>query len=207
MIANTSTSIAPMSEDLASVPFIETRFNGSLWHESPFKGPPSPAVIEAWDSIKQYGIIRATEEDLILINRSHSLQTASKFPEVAGGGYVAMTMGTHQLHCLFWLWRDHHRSYFPEMLRNKEVIPEMYERHFEHCIDYVRQTIMCNFDMGLLTFDWVLEHPNPVPNTNSMHKCVDWSAADAWMKSRAVEVPEGFIWSQPQGQESLPWNP
>jgi hypothetical protein len=196
-----------MSEELASVPFVDTRFNGSLWHNSPFKGPPSPAVIEAWDSIKQYGIISATEEDLIRISRSHGLETASKFPTIAGGGYVAMTMGTHQLHCLFWLWRDHHRSYFPEMLKNKEAIPEMYERHFEHCIDYVRQSIMCNFDMGLLTFDWVLDHPNPVPNTNSMHKCVDMNAADAWMKDRAVEVPEGFKWSQPEGQESLPWNP
>jgi len=196
-----------MSNDLASVPFVEARFNGSLWHKSPFKGPPSPAVVEAWDAIKQYGIISVTQEDLVRINRSHDLKTASKFPKVAGGGYVSMTMGTHQLHCLFWLWRDHHRSYFPEMLRNKEAIPEMYERHFEHCIDYVRQSIMCNFDMGLLTFDWVLDHPNPVPNTNSMHKCVDWSAAEAWMKDRAVEVPEGFKWSQPEGQESLSWNP
>jgi hypothetical protein len=196
-----------MSKDLASTPFVETRFNGSLWHKSPFKGPPSSKSIEAWDSVKEYGIISATEEDLVLINRSHSLKTASKFPEVAGGGYVAMTMGTHQLHCLFWLWRDHHRPYFPEMLKNKEAIPEMYERHFEHCIDFIRQSIMCNFDMGLLTFDWVLDHPNPVPNTNSMHKCVDWGAADTWMKNRAVEVPEGFQWSQPEGQETLPWNP
>jgi hypothetical protein len=120
---------------------------------------------------------------------------------------VAATVGTHQLHCLHYIWQDHHSAAFPEVQRKMAEIPEMYERHYEHCVDYIRQSLMCHFDLGLVTYDWVLEHPNPTPNSNAMHKCANWEKAQEWLKGRAVEVPDGFVWSQPPGQESLEWNP
>lgn len=138
---------------------------------------------------------------------NHSVRTAVQFPPEAGGGYMASAVGTHQLHCLHFLWQDHHRDYFPEVLRKVGKVPELYERHFEHCVDYIRQSIMCNFDTGLITYDWVLQHQNPTPNSNAMHKCVDWNALQEWLRNRAVEIPPGFVWKQPEGQESLPWNP
>ena len=64
--------------------------------------------------------------------------------------------------------------FVPALLWEMEQIPGMYERHYEHCIDYIRQNIMCNFDVGLVTYDWVLNHQKPTPNSNAMHKCVDW---------------------------------
>ncbi|KAI0110196.1 hypothetical protein F4814DRAFT_441545 [Daldinia grandis] len=196
---------SPVNEALNTQPYITVRLNGSLWYESPFKGPPTPAVEESWHSIMQYGMIAVSASDYEKVN--HSTRTAVQFPEEAGGGYMVTTVGTHQLHCLHFLWQDHHRTYFPDVLRKVQDVPELYERHFEHCVDYIRQSIMCNFDTGLVTYDWVLEHQNPTPNSNAMHKCVNWDAAQEWLRDRAVEIPEGFQWKQPEGQESLPWNP
>ncbi|KAF2839591.1 hypothetical protein M501DRAFT_932416 [Patellaria atrata CBS 101060] len=196
---------SPVNEALADRPYIENRFNGSLWYESPFKGPPSPAVEDAWHSIMQYGMIAVSASDMVRVN--HTLRTAAQFPAEAGGGYIAATVGTHQLHCLHYIWQDHHRSYFPNVLKKVEEIPEMYERHYEHCVDYIRQSLMCNFDVGLVTYNWVRDHQNPTPNSNAMHKCVDWEHVQGWLKEKAVEVPEGFTWKQPEGQESLPFNP
>lgn len=196
---------SPVNAALANRPYFTTRFNGSLWYDSPFKGPPTPVIEEAWHSIMQYGLIAVTALDYERVN--HSTRTAVQFPAEAGGGYMATTVGTHQLHCLHYLWQDHHRDYFPDVLRKIQDVREMYERHYEHCVDIIRQSIMCQFDTGLVTYDWVLQHQNPTPNANTMHKCVDWNAAQEWLQERAVQIPDGFEWTQPEGQESLPWNP
>lgn len=200
-----SYTTAPANAALASRPYVTMRFNGSLWFDSPFKGPPTPASEEAWNSVMRYGMIAVSAEDYERTN--HSLRTAVRFPEEAGGGYVATTVGTHQMHCLHYLWADHYRDHLPDTLKKIAEIPEMYERHYNHCMDYIRQSLMCHFDTGLVTYDWVGENQNPTPNSNAPHKCVDWDAAQAWLRSRVVEIPEGFEWHMPDGQESLPFNP
>lgn len=196
---------APVNAALSRRPFVTTRFNGSLWHESPFKGPPTPAVEAAWHSAMRYGMISVTAADYE--RTGHSVRTAVQFPPEAGGGYMATTVGTHQLHCLHYVWKDHHRAYFPDMVRTAREVPDLYERHYEHCVDYIRQSVMCHFDPGLVTYEWVRRHQSPTPNANAMHKCVDWDAVQRWLRDRAVEVPDGFAWRQPEGGESLPWNP
>ena len=153
----------------------------------------------------QYGTIAVSAKDILRVG--HNLTTAAQFPPEAGGGFVATTIGTHALHCLHYVWQDHHSSYFPGTMQKIEEIPEMYERHYEHCVDYIRQSLMCNFDTGLVTYDWVLKHHNPTPNSNARHKCVDWDKLQAWLKDRTVSMPEGFRWKQPAGQPSLDWNP
>lgn len=47
----------------------------------------------------------------------------------------------------------------------------MYERHYEHCIDFIRQALMCNFDPGILPFYWVSQRQQPTPDGNTLHKC------------------------------------
>jgi hypothetical protein len=150
------------------------------------------------------GMIAVTADDILRVG--HNL-TAVQFPPNAGGGYMAATVGTHQLHCLHFIWQDHHRSSFPDVQQKTADVPELYERHYEHCVDYIRQGVMCNFDTGIIPYNWVRDHNNPTPNSNTMHKCVDWEKLQDWLKSRAVEIPEGFVWRQPDDAVSLEWNP
>lgn len=149
-------------------------------------------------------MIAVTASDIL--RAGHNL-TAAQFPPEAGGGYMATTMGTHQIHCLHYIWQDHHRAVIPETLQTMEDVPELYELHYEHCVDYIRQSLMCNFDTGILPYNWVLDHDNPTPNANTMHRCVNWDALQGWLESRAVAIPEGFVWKQPADAQSLDWNP
>lgn len=32
---------------------VDVFWNGSLWHESPFKGPPTPEVEKAWHDVME----------------------------------------------------------------------------------------------------------------------------------------------------------
>lgn len=167
----------------------------------------------------EYGMIAVSATDLERAQRLEDLDTAAAFPvsekdkdkkedEREEKKYIAVAVGTHQLHCLHYLWQDHHAAFFPNTTQRKQKeVPELYERHYEHCVDYIRQTIMCNFDTSLLSYDWVREHQTPTPNSNVMHRCVDWGVVQGWFRERAVKIPDGFVWSKPEGQASLDSNP
>ena len=205
MCAPPHRAAAPVNEAVAGRASVTTRFNGSLWYDSPFKGPPTAQVEEAWHSAMQYGMLAVSADDYRRVG--HSLRTAVQFPAEAGGGFMATTVGTHQLHCLHYVWKDHHRPFFPEMERKAREVPELYERHYEHCVDYIRQSLMCQFDTGIIPYNWVLDHQNPTPNGITHHKCVDWDALQDWLSVRAVEVPDNFTWTQPADAVTLEYNP
>ena len=145
-------------------------------------------------------MISISEEDVTKVG--HNL-SAARFPPETGGDYIGVAMGTHQIHCLHYIWQDHHISHYPDMEETKSTMPLMYERHYEHCVDYIRQSIMCNFDAHVMTYNWVRDHQSPTPNGNTVHKCVDWDALMGKLKERAVEMPENFVWHQPP--DAQPW--
>lgn len=39
------------------------------------------------------------------------------------------------------------------MSNNTDIIPDDYHSHFLHCVDYVRQSIMCSADLALEAHD------------------------------------------------------
>ncbi|KAL9064414.1 MAG: hypothetical protein Q9161_008891 [Pseudevernia consocians] len=150
------------------------------------------------------GQISVSADDILRIG--HNL-TSVQYPESVGGGYLATAMGTHAIHCLHYIWQDHYIDISPEVQSQKAEIPEMYERHYEHCVDYIRQYLMCKFDTTIMPFNWVLDHQNPTPNGNTIHKCVNWDFLQDWLKNRAVPMPEDFHWKQPADAVKLDWNP
>ena len=83
----------------------------------------------------------------------------------------------------------------------------MYERHYEHCVDYLRQGIMCHYDTGIIPDNWVRDSVQPTPNGNTRHKCVNWDVLQAVLEDQAVEIAQGFEWSQPAEAVSLAENP
>lgn len=195
---------SPVNDAVAPYPYVHREFNGSLWYQSPFKGPPTPEVEKAWYDIMKYGMISVTKTDIEMVKHP---DWSAQFPPEAGGGYIAATIGSHQLHCLHYIWQDHYMTYFPKTQDKAQRVPELYERHYEHCVDYIRQSLMCQFDTGIIPYTWVLDHQNPTPNAYTHHKCVDWDALQTWLGNRTVQVPEGFKWHQPKDAVTMSYNP
>ncbi|KAF2232283.1 hypothetical protein EV356DRAFT_450394 [Viridothelium virens] len=195
---------SPVNNAVVPHPYVAQEFNGSLWYQTPFTGPPTPDVERAWYEVMKYGMISISKNDIEKIGHP---DWSAQFPSEIGGGYIAATIGTHQLHCLHWIWQDHYIDAVPTMQQKKKTVPEMYERHYEHCVNYIRQSLMCQFDTGVIPYNWVLDHQNPTPNANTHHKCVDWDALQAWLRKRRVEVPDDFQWSQPEDAKTLNYNP
>jgi hypothetical protein len=41
----------------------------------------------------------------------------------------------------------------------------------DHCIDIIRQDLMCNGDVGIVTSSWVEDFPTAYPDFSVWHKC------------------------------------
>lgn len=52
--------------------------------------------------------------------------------------------------------------------------------YLDHCIDILRQKLMCDADVGVLTYNWVTQRKAPWPNFNVQHKCRDFDRALQW---------------------------
>lgn len=68
--------------------------------------------------------------------------------------------------------------------------------HVAHCVDVLRQRLMCVVDTGLMGQVWVgRERPRAFPDFNTRHRCRDFEAVRRWAESRQLPevVPEDFL--------------
>jgi hypothetical protein len=86
---------------------------------------------------------------------------------------------------------------------NEEPIVKV---HITHCLDILRQQLMCTVDTGVLGQVWVYPgHPEPFVDFNTKHTCKNFDAIRAWAEVRQLpkntpadflEPPNGGVWSE-----------
>ncbi|KAG2038079.1 hypothetical protein BDR03DRAFT_1091496 [Suillus americanus] len=181
---------SPANEAVEYVGII--RFNGTLGTPSIYRGPPSPEINAAWDRISLNARpIRMTLEQLLRTGEKPSPSMAG-YPDEHGGGYMASVEVIHQLHCVdmirraSWGEQDHSTSH--------EFLPEVFRRiHLDHCIEMLRQNLMCRGDVTMLTYDWAKGTEGPLPNFNTPHRCRNFEKILDWVdehspKARVVRL-------------------
>lgn len=68
--------------------------------------------------------------------------------------------------------------------------------HIAHCIDILRQQLMCTVDVGLLgQIWWDKDYPQAFPDFNTQHICRNFEAVRKWaQESQApVDVPVDYL--------------
>ena len=58
----------------------------------------------------------------------------------------------------------------------------------DHCVDDLRQALMCHADTSVVTFDWKPQYRRPWPNFSIDHTCVNWEALDNWASARSFSA-------------------
>ena len=75
----------------------------------------------------------------------------------------------------------------------------------DHCIETLRQNIICHSDPTLTTFKWLPRHNDDPPHLTAeakgRHQCVDWRRQLAWVRERAVPVFEDGVVFGPDEDE------
>lgn len=103
---------------LEAVEYLDIKFNGSVYHQSIYKGQPNPELDAAWDKLvfrsesvrrrkaaqilMEYTIAKPTpisSEILHKLKKSNS-PSLVKFLDEDGGGYHTTLELTHEIHCL-----------------------------------------------------------------------------------------------------------
>ncbi|OSX61512.1 hypothetical protein POSPLADRAFT_1034133 [Postia placenta MAD-698-R-SB12] len=108
----------------------------------------------------------------------------------------------HQLHCLT----------YPGQHASSEEDPGLFREHIgdtyisrgsgDHCIEMLRQQIMCVGDVGVITFYWVEGHTQPYPDFNTMHRCRDFEKILAWRDERIAHARLEVVENAPRLKEA-----
>ncbi|GAD97500.1 hypothetical protein AN7265.2 [Paecilomyces variotii No. 5] len=143
---------------------------------NPFAGEPRPETDEAWSDLLRGGIVKISEDELRRLNKT-------SIPLRDGSGYIAYLEAIHMLHCV-------HPEHYPELQGTDAFAPG----HWDHCLEVLRQGIMCNADITVNTYYW--KNPTEIQgNRTGVRKCTDWSRIQEWADERVVDFksPEHFL--------------
>lgn len=89
----------------------------------------------------------------------------------------------HELHCLKYIRHYIYRDSYPIIKTN---VPSL--DHIDHCIDSLRQLVMCRTDVAIQTYSWIPTLRIPWANFETEHECQNWDALDGWASQRAFDL-------------------
>ncbi|OCL09382.1 hypothetical protein AOQ84DRAFT_291351 [Glonium stellatum] len=171
------------------------RFNGSLLKANVFRQPAGPEVDAAWGSLGvDYRSVAIPPDQAA---RSGILPDQVKISQKYGGGFIANVEGLHQLHCLNLLRKalyynfDHYHALGKGPFGNSDYVLRY---HVTHCLDIIRQQLMCTVDIGVLGQVWFQPPSSPFAEPyvdfNTRHKCRNFDAVRAWAEAHQIPPPE-----------------
>ncbi|KAH6683989.1 hypothetical protein B0J14DRAFT_693270 [Halenospora varia] len=171
--------------DSLGIPFVDNVFevnpalNKSIARK--YAGEPSDELENAWMGLLKNANIRVPEAEIRKLDR---LDQSVRFTD--GSGYFAQMTVYHHLHCIRRIHRFLHMEHYWPNATSEEI--SLLQAHNYHCLDTLRQAIMCQGDTSLITFRWGQSQPVPLGNFSSPHKCRSWEELDEWNAERYVDV-------------------
>ncbi|KAI2630916.1 hypothetical protein GGR54DRAFT_176530 [Hypoxylon sp. NC1633] len=145
-----------------------------------FAGPPTEEQDDAWDYIIDGSFFNATIDEL-----EKAGEDLDDLAELTDGGYLASIGVYHELHCLrqlrLYVYRD---IYYPNLTHRGDMY---LQNHMDHCLEALRQTIVCYGNTALSSFHWERpDAPSPEPRSNARSVCAQWDSIENWAYTRKV---------------------
>ncbi|GKZ56178.1 hypothetical protein AnigIFM49718_001402 [Aspergillus niger] len=176
VIHSTNANYDGLAPIQGAVSYEKVWYDGSLGNRNRYIGEPRPELEAAWHELTKNNNLRFTKSELQKLNKS-ALELAD------GSGYFGQVMVYHHLHCLL---------RFDKKFLREALYPDAYEgstqEHLEHCVDDIRQALMCNPDISASTFFWQDGIRRPQPDFTLYKTCVNWEHFDAWATERQFSM-------------------
>ncbi|KAK0272860.1 hypothetical protein LTS16_023597 [Friedmanniomyces endolithicus] len=172
-------------------------------HGRRFTGPPSPDVDAAWHDLIYGRYVRFSPWEVAALNRASDVPVLTPLPitdylaspESDGNndtilvpqeGFYGGPDMLHSLHCIHTLYKHFNRDYYGDtMTRDFERL------HIDHCLDQLRQAVLCHGDMTPVTLrpvrnakgeQWAL-----LGETEREHVCRDGEALGREWREKGEE--------------------
>ncbi|KAJ2977675.1 hypothetical protein NQ176_g4241 [Zarea fungicola] len=158
----------------------------NLAENGKYRGPPRPEQDEAWEALLTYNNLRVQKDDLEKANISSVPLSDDE------GGYLVSLDVFHTLHCVNKIRKSYYADYYP----NPNPIEKQRE-HFDHCVDLLRQVLMCHGDVSMHTYHWKDDYRWPWPGMQTEHQCVNWDSLMAWSRENYIPDLSGPILTHP----------
>ncbi|KZS89650.1 hypothetical protein SISNIDRAFT_416712, partial [Sistotremastrum niveocremeum HHB9708] len=162
----------------------ERRTFAKLGVLSKFHGPPTDETDEAWNSLYPVGISRVT--------KAEASKMANWTERIPGDDHYVISLDVfHQLHCLNLvrkaLWPD---RYGPQELGDPVLEDDDTPfDHVDHCVNIIRENIICNADTTPNVFQWSEEKNMIFPHFDSVHMCRNWESITEWVNEHQLLTP------------------
>ncbi|KAI1440216.1 hypothetical protein F5Y02DRAFT_360718 [Annulohypoxylon stygium] len=187
---------------------------------------PSPEVDAAWSRIATAdGVYPMSASDVVRAGKDPELAVDAPdswgFPP--GKSKMMGIEAFHLLHCLNALRKSLVTTYdYYWGARYGFEPPAIFERHLNHCVDMLRQHLMCHADLEPFTFNWRVGQAKPYADFNIRKTCVDFDYLLEWSEKHkdprheelwaALEKPEDALQKEapadlPQITENTKWSP
>ncbi|KAH8093877.1 hypothetical protein BXZ70DRAFT_897114 [Cristinia sonorae] len=145
---------------------------------------PSPEVDKAWDDLyNEFGLSKIPKEQARLL--------PNKTLPIPGDeqNYAVGLAVFHQLHCLNILRQGLYADYYRDPVTGAiGLIPaDEWEDHMSHCMDNIRQSLMCAADISLVVWQWVEESQRASIMMNTVHSCRNYDKIADWAKAHRRE--------------------
>ncbi|KZP06292.1 hypothetical protein FIBSPDRAFT_842279 [Athelia psychrophila] len=110
------------------------KFSRARWM-TPWHGPPSDAVDDAWEALYNFGVSKIPKSDAAkMLNRTVAIPGDEE-------NYVIALDVFHQLHCLNVIRQALAPDYYPMLRINHDF------DHVDHCVNSLRESLMCSVDI------------------------------------------------------------
>ncbi|KAI0480020.1 hypothetical protein F4859DRAFT_478156 [Xylaria cf. heliscus] len=154
---------------------------------NPFTGDPRPELDEAWDRLLQNDNIRVPK------NYLEELNLTTIYTLDGSEGIVSLSV-YHSLHCLKKVKRMVFKEHYHTGKSDEAMAREA--KHVDHCIEYIRESLMCHPDLSMVSFRWInntaqYEDKSAFYPTNfdvALHECANWEALDSWANKRVFDL-------------------
>ncbi len=149
-----------------------------------YRLPPSPEVDAAWDRIAAAdGIFPMSASDVVRVGKdpAFAVDAPASWNFPPGKSKMMGIEGLHQLHCLNAVRKGIITNYdYYWGSKYGFAPPAVFTRHLNHCIDMLRQHLMCHPDLEPFTFNWRKGQFKPYADFNIQKKCVDFEYMLEW---------------------------
>ncbi|KAF8541807.1 hypothetical protein BDD12DRAFT_731081, partial [Trichophaea hybrida] len=143
-----------------------------------YQGPSSPERDQAWDELYNYAISR--------IPRASAAKLVNKTVPIPNdpGYYIVSLSVFHQLHCV-----AIQNMLRKELWSNKTFTPEhelVRMKHLSHCLDALRQSLMCCADITPLPWVWDQRAGEAKEVAVVQHTCRNFEKVRRWALDNRV---------------------
>ncbi|KAF8848037.1 hypothetical protein BDZ45DRAFT_636278 [Acephala macrosclerotiorum] len=164
----------------------EQKFESALFSYTPYMGFPTNETDKLWENL--YDSLAVSK-----ISKSEAKLLPHPTLRIPGTeDYLVQLDVFHQLHCLDDLRMLLYPERFPGLEELKDengvINRDGHEfRHWDHCIDALRQTIMCHSDVSPVS--WHLNMPKRnviIPQLSTSHTCRNFTKIQEWARENSA---------------------